>query len=247
MRRRHTALPRVAPALLAALCLAACGPAAALGFQPVAGGTLALQPLPIDLPAGTLSPLQPQGHVLLRQAGAVPTYFVAAGLGVPRLKIADQPGAAAWQVTPDATACARLVPVPLATVKAAGIEPVPANRPLPLACAAGFTDQCSSTDGALRIQTTFAGTHQAKRVGGGFFGGERPVETRFYTGTRTLAITHVASGRQLQLQETLEDTPAFSAPQTAIRFLPELQRVLLLGATYQRGVPQAGCVALPAP
>ena len=37
----------------------------------------------------------------------------------------------------------------------------------------------------------------------------------------------------------------YSAPQTAIRYLPELQRLLLLGASEAQGMPMAHCVALP--
>ena len=63
---------------------------------------------------------------------------------------------------------------------------------------------------------------------------------------RTLSIEHVPSRRVLRMHERLVDVNGYSAPQTtAIRYLPELQRVLLLGASESRGLPQAHCVALP--
>lgn len=62
---------------------------------------------------------------------------------------------------------------------------------------------------------------------------------------RTLAITDRPSGRSVQLTERLRDTPAYTAPQTDIRYLPGLRRVLLLGVVLEGGVPGAHCVALP--
>ena len=41
------------------------------------------------------------------------------------------------------------------------------------------------------------------------------------------------------------DTAAYTAPQTAIRYLPGLQRLLLLGAAQDRGMPLWQCVVLP--
>lgn len=45
--------------------------------------------------------------------------------------------------------------------------------------------------------------------------------------------------------ERLNNTRGYSAPSTAIRYLTELQRRLLLGASEANGVPLARCVALP--
>ena len=47
------------------------------------------------------------------------------------------------------------------------------------------------------------------------------------------------------MQERLNNSNGYSAPQTAIRYLPELQRLLLLGASEAQGMPMAHCVALP--
>ena len=58
-------------------------------------------------------------------------------------------------------------------------------------------------------------------------------------------ITDRPSGRSVQLTERLRDTPACTAPQTDIRYLPGLRRVLLLGVVLEGGVPGAHCVALP--
>lgn len=233
-----------ATALLAGLLPA---PAAhAAGFGPPEG-TLPLHPLAVSVPAGALSPLL--SSALFREgsdAQAVPTYYLGAGVAGARLQIPDAPGATAWKVVPTAD-CARLEPVPTAVLHRPTVQAVQVQQnPLPLECAAAFEGQCTSRDGALRIITAFDGRRRTARVGGGFFGTEGTINSTFYTGVRTLSIEHLPSGRVLRMHERLADANGYSAPQTtAIRYLPELQRVLLLGASEARGVPQAHCVALP--
>lgn len=220
--------------------------AEATGFGPPEG-TLPVHPLSVTVPAGALSPLL--SSALFREAaspGAAPTYYLGAGVAGGRLQIPDAPGATAWKIMPTAD-CAYLEPVPTAVLHSPAVQAVQVQQnPLPLECAAAFEGQCTSRDGTLRITTAFDGRRRTARVGGGFFGSEAPINTTFYTGVRTLSIEHLPSRRVLRMHERLADTNGYSAPQTtAIRYLPELQRVLLLGATEARGVPQAHCVALP--
>ncbi len=215
------------------------------GFEwtPGNANALPLQALAVERIPDRMPPWP--SSVLLHSGVQPPTYWLAAGLGVPRYGIADNPWAAAWRV--EATpACARLVSVPMDDVKAPGLRVVQHNELLPMACAAGFDDDCTSMDGLLRIHITFAGKTRERTVRGGITGNEGPLQQRLYTGTRTLTITDVPSGRSVQLTERLRDTPAYTAPQTAIRYLPALRRVLLLGVVLERGVPGAHCVALPA-
>lgn len=212
------------------------------GFAP-GTGTLREHALPFTVPTPARSPLF--SAVLLVREGGTPVYYLSTGLGVPRFGIADDPGAAAWKVVPDAD-CAHLETVPLEEVKQPAVQPVTVQKnPLPMVCAAAFEDSCTSHDQQLRISTTFQGRQRKARVGGGFFGTEGTIHSTFYTGVRSLTIEHLPSGQRLRLDETLKDNNGYSAPQTAIRYLPELRRVLLLGAATLRGVPQAGCIVLP--
>jgi hypothetical protein len=114
--------PMAPPCALPAACLlsasAQAGPSGFVG----GGGTLAAQPLPVQVPTGMLSPLSStMPPLLLRKDG--PVYYLAMGLGVPRYGIADQPGAGAWRVVPDAD-CARLERVALDEVRQPGVQPV---------------------------------------------------------------------------------------------------------------------------
>ena len=220
--------------------------AQAAGFGPPEG-TLPVYPLDVSVSAGALSPLL--SSALFREASgpeAVPTYYLGAGVAGARLQIPDAPGATAWKVVPTAD-CARLEPVPTAVLHNPAVQAVQVQQnPLPLECAAAFEGQCTSRDGTLRISTAFDGRRRTARVGGGFFGTESSIHTTFYTGVRTLSVEHLPSRRVLRMHERLADANGYSAPQTtAIRYLPELQRVLLLGAAEARGVPLAHCVALP--
>ena len=219
--------------------------AQAAGFGPPEG-TLPVYPLAVSVPAGALSPLL--SSALFREAsgpGAAPTYYLGAGVAGARLQIPDAPGATAWKVVPTRD-CARLEPVPTSLLHTPTVHAVVVQQnPLPMECAAAFEGSCTSRDGTLRITTAFDGRRRTARVGGGFFGSEAPIDTSFYTGVHTLSIEHLPTRRVLRMQERLADVNGYSAPQTAIRYLPELQRVLLLGATEARGVPQAYCVALP--
>ncbi len=213
------------------------------GFGPPSG-TLTVRALPVTIPQGALSPLL--SSVLYKSRGETPIYYLGAGMGIARLQIPDSAGAAAWKVVTD-TDCAHLEPVPLAEVKAASVEPVTVqHNPLPMTCAASFEGSCTSSDGRLRIATTFEGQQRSARVGGGFFGSEGRIDSTFYTGVRILTVEHLPSRRLLRLQERLVNTNGYSAPQTAIRYLPELRLVLLLGAGQEHGVPLAHCIALPA-
>ncbi|WP_233247197.1 MULTISPECIES: hypothetical protein [unclassified Acidovorax] len=219
----------------------------AAGFGPPEG-TLPVYALPVAVPPGALSPLLSAS--LFREesgTGAARAYYLGAGVAGSRLQIPDSPGATAWKVVP-ATDCARLEQVPTALLHTPSVQAVPVQQnPLPMECAAAFEGSCTSRDGALRITTVFEGRRRAARVGGGFFGTEGTIDTTFYTGVRTLSIEHLPSRLVLRMQERLNNTNGYSAPQTAIRYLPELQRLLLLGASEAHGMPQAHCVALPPP
>jgi|GEM_PF-1352503 len=219
----------------------------AAGFGPPEG-TLPVYALPVAVPPGALSPLLSAS--LFREesgTGAARAYYLGAGVAGSRLQIPDSPGATAWKVVP-ATDCARLEQVPTALLHTPSVQAVLVQQnPLPMECAAAFEGSCTSRDGALRITTAFEGRRRAARVGGGFFGTEGTIDTTFYTGVRTLSIEHLPSRLVLRMQERLNNTNGYSAPQTAIRYLPELQRLLLLGASEAHGMPQAHCVALPPP
>lgn len=234
--------------------LAVAGYAAGMpeGFRwtPGSASSLALGPLVVEQAPGRLQPWPTPALLLSSTSSPVPkgvpmtSYWVVAGMGVARLGIEDHPLAAAWRV--EATAAgARLAHVPMAEVKTPGIHVVQHSDLLPFTCAAGLTDDCTSTDGVLRIHTTFQGSHRVRKVGGGFYGSEGAVEQPVYTGIRILTITHQPTGRSLQLSERLQDTPAYTAPQTAIRYLPSLRRVLLLGVVKDRGMPLGHAVVLP--
>lgn len=225
---------------------AAFGHAAGLpeGFRwaPGPANALALSPLEIEQQPGRLQPWPSAS--LLHNGAQPPTYWITAGMGIARLGIDDHPLATAWRVEATASG-ARLVHVPMADVKAPDVRVVQHSELLPMTCASGFTDDCTSIDGVLRIHTSFEGKKRTRTVGGGFYGTEGTIQQDVYTGTRTLTITHQPTGRSLQLTERLNDTPAYTAPQTAIRYLPSLRRVLLLGVVKDRGMPLAHCVVLP--
>ncbi len=166
------------------------------------------------MPAGALSPLR--SSALFHEessTGAAPTYYLGAGVVGSRLQIPDSPGATAWQVVPTA-ACARLEPVPPALLRTPAVQAVVVQQsPLPMECAAAFEGSCTSRDGKLRITTTFDGRRRAARVGGGFFGTEGTIDTTFYTGVRTLSIEHLPSRLALRMQERLNNSYVYSAPQ----------------------------------
>ena len=229
------------------LCALAASAVEAAGFGPPEG-TLLIHPLPVAVPAGALSPLRFASFFREDSGtGGAPTYYLGAGAGMPRLQIPELPGATAWKVVATAD-CARLESVPTVLLQSPSVRPVQVQQnPLPMECAAAFEGSCTSRDGKLRISTAFDGRRRPARVGGGFFGTEGTIDTTFYTGVRTLSIEHVPSGRVLRMQERLNNANGYSAPQTAIRYLPELQRLLLLGASEAQGMPLAHCVALPAP
>lgn len=210
-------------------------------------GSLPVYPLLAAVPPGALSPLLSAS--LFRETSesdALPTYYLGAGIAGARVQIPDAPGATAWKVEPTA-ACAALEPVAPSKLHSPAVQAVMVqHNPLPMECAAAFEGSCTSRDGKLRITAAFEGKRGTARVRGGFFGSEGYLDRMFYTGVRTLSIEHLPSARVLRLTERLNDTPAYSAPQTAIRYLPELHRLLLLGATQERGIPVGHCVALPA-
>lgn len=244
-----------ASGLCAALACTGYAHAAGLTSFAPGSGTLAAQPLPVQVQAGALSPFSSNMPPLLLRwqreessdpnKASEPIYYLAAGLGAPRYGIADLPGASAWRVVPNAD-CASLVPVALDEVKQPAVQPVTVQQnALPLQCAAAFEGSCTSRDQHLRVATAFQGTRRTARTGGGFFGTEGQITTTFYTGVRTLTIEHVASGRYWRMNEALKDSAGYSAPQTAIRYLPELQRVLLLGVSTGPEGAQGRCIALP--
>ncbi|MCZ8221690.1 MAG: hypothetical protein O9337_19885 [Acidovorax sp.] len=220
----------------------ACSLAQAAGFG-APSGSWPVHPLPLQVPQGALSPLMSSS--LYRADGEPPAYYLSAGAGVPRLQIPDLPGATAWAVVPDGV-CAHLAQVPMDVLKTGAMEPVVVQRnPLPMDCAAAFEGACTSRDGQLRISTSFDGQRRKAQVRGGFYGSEGLIDTTFYTGTRTLQIEHLPSGQAVRMREPLVNDRGYSAPQTAIRYLPELRLVLLLGVTQNRGMPVAHCMALP--
>lgn len=238
--------------LWAALAGTACAHAAGLTSFAPGSGTLATRPLLVQTQAGGIPPFSStMPPLLLRQPSTEvgqatePIYYLAQGLGVPRYGIADLPGASAWRVVPTAD-CASLVPVALDEVKQPAVQPVTVQQnALPLHCAAAFEGSCTSRDQRVRVGTAFQGTRRTARTGGGFFGTEGHITTTFYTGVRTLTIEHVPSGRHWRMDETLKDSAGYSAPQTAIRYLPELQRVLLLGVSTGPEGAEGRCIALP--
>ncbi|MBW8466503.1 MAG: hypothetical protein K0M68_28475 [Acidovorax sp.] len=210
----------------------ACSLAQAAGFG-APSGSWPVHPLPLQVPQGALSPLMSSS--LYRADGEPPAYYLSAGAGVPRLQIPDLPGATAWAVVPDGV-CAHLAQAPMDVLKTGAMEPVVVQRnPLPMDCAAAFEGACTSCDGQRR----------KAQVRGGFYGSEGLIDTTFYTGTRTLQIEHLPSGQAVRMREPLVNDLGYSAPQTAIRYLPELRLVLLLGVTQNRGIPVAHCMALP--
>lgn len=232
------------PLILAMLA----GKASSEGFGPPSG-TLPAQLLPLEVPAGSQSPLL--SATLFRSEArehTLPTYYLGTGIGIAHLQIPNAPTAAVWQVVKEAQgteARVRLVPVSLDVLQAKHVKPVTVQTsPLPLECAAAFEDSCISRDGMLRITTTFEGRRRQAKVPGGFFGTEAPINATFYTGVRTLSIEHLPSSRVLRLEEQLRNTRAYEAPQTAIRYLPELKLVLLLGVAKVNGVPVAHSITL---
>ena len=238
-------LRNLLPLVLAMLA----GKAFSEGFGPP-GGTLPAQLLPVEVPAGSQSPLL--SATLFRSASrehALPTYYLGTGIGIARLQIPDAPGAAVWKVVQEGQgteARVKLVPVSLDTLQATDAQPVTVQAsPLPMECAAAFEGSCNSRDGMLRITTAFEGKRRQAKVPGGFFGTEAPINATFYTGVRTLSIEHLPSGRVLKLEEQLRNTRAYEAPQSAIRYLPELKLMLLLGVAKVNGVPVAHSVLLP--
>ena len=68
--------------------------------------------------------------------------------------------------------------MPLSETKGPDVRAVQHSELLPMTCAAGFTDDCTSTDGQLRIHTTFAGTQRVRTVRGGFYGTEGRIRRR---------------------------------------------------------------------
>lgn len=239
----NTRLSALTVALAAALTGNGSAQARGTGFAP-GTGTLRVHALPFTVPTDARSPLL--SNLLLVREGAAPVYYLSTGLGVPRFGIADDPGAAAWKVVPDAD-CAHLETVPLTEVKQPTVQAVTVQKnPLPMECASDFQGRCTSLDQQLRITTAFQGSQRTARVGGGFFGTEGRINSTFYTGVRSLTIEHLPTGRLLRMDEHLKDINGYSAPQADIRYLPELRRVLLLGAATLRGMPQAGCIVLPA-
>lgn len=234
---------RATAAFLWGVCSAAAAQAA--GFGPPEG-TLPVYPLPVAVAPGSLSPLLSAS--LFREqpgTGHAPVYYLGAGVAGARLQIPDSPGATAWKIIPTPE-CSQLEPIPTAQLRAPSVEAVVIQQnALPLQCAAAFEGSCTSRDGKLRITTSFEGKRRAGQVRGGFFGSENSVPTTFYTGVRTLSIEHLPSRRSVRMHEQLNNTNGYSAPQSAIRYLPELQRIVLLGASEARGMPTGHCIALP--
>jgi hypothetical protein len=201
-------------------------------------------PLTLELKAGQFSPVFNYGS-FLTLTDAASTYYIASGLGVPKLNIEDTPGAAAWAVVPDTT-CATLRNIPVSDVKRPDVKPITVREaPLPFGCAASFQGTCTSKDNRLTINTRFDGTHRIKKVGGGFYGTEGKIDAHFYTGQRTLSIEHIESGKKIEFVERLNDTPAFATAERQIAYLPKLSLILLIGLAKERGVPVAGCIKLP--
>ncbi len=104
----------------------------------------------------------------------------------------------------------------------------PREWPLPVMCAQEFESSCTSLDGRVRIAIRFKGRRKQRRVRSGFYGGEGWMSDTFYTGTRTLSIEDVASGKRALFVERLRDSRGYTAPGNDLRYLPGRKLVLLL-------------------
>jgi hypothetical protein len=229
---------------ISAATLLVCSFARADGFELVPQGGLTAHPLNVEAQANLISPVANVGFFRLLKDEAS-KYFVATGLGVPKLNISDDPRAAAWAVVPDAD-CASLRAVGLAEVKRADVTGITVkSAALPYGCAASFEGGCKSKDGRLAVATRFEGTYRIKKVGGGFFGTEGKIDAHFYTGKRTLSIQHFASGKKIEYQEKLKDVQGYNTAENQLVYLPEHSLVLLIGLPAANKAPIAECIKLP--
>jgi hypothetical protein len=97
----------------------------------------------------------------------------------------------------------------------------------------------------VRIAVHFDGKRREKRVRSGFYGGEGWMTDTFYTGTRTLFIEDVASGRRASFVERLRNSRGYTAPGTQLRYLPEKSLVLALDMGEDRKAHASYCIRLP--
>ncbi|MDD0839486.1 hypothetical protein PSQ40_12955 [Curvibacter sp. HBC61] len=158
--------------------------------------------------------------------------------------------AQAWALEPPsgARACPSLKPWPAERAHESDWQPWPdSERALPADCLSGLQGQCLSHDGALRLRLSFEG--QTRRVAKPAGKTKDPGGVH-YTGQRRLVIEHVLSGVQAVFEETLKDSPQYSALGPAnVVYLPELGSVVLQGlapAPPARGTPSAlHCLPMP--
>jgi len=80
----------------------------------------------------------------------------------------------------------------------------------------------------------------------GFYGGEDPLEDKFYSGRRILGFEDVASGKRALFVERLKRSRGYSAPSGRISYLPEAGIVLVLGIGPEKKLPVSYCIRLPA-
>lgn len=155
-----------------------------------------------------------------------------------------------WALEPpnSARACPALKPWPAERLFEADWQPWPdTERTLPADCLSGLQGQCQSHDGALRLRLSFDG--QTRRATGPS-AQAKDKSAVHYTGQRRLVIEHVLSGVQAVFEETLKDSPHYSALGPAsVVYLPELGSVVLQGlapTAPARGAPSAlHCLPMP--
>ena len=121
----------------------------------------------------------------------------------------------------------------------------PLEWPLPAMCGQEFEGACVSNDGKVRIAVRFDGRRQEKRVPAGFYGGEGFMKDTFYTGTRTLTIEDVASGRVANFVERLRDSRGYIAPGRNLRYIPDRKRFVVLDIAEEQRPPHSYCIKLP--
>lgn len=217
----------------------------ALGAMTAVRGPWPLRPMPLPDSRASAHAETPR-HWWRNEQGQ---YFVGT---VARGHPGTEPPSPAqlWALEPPSSprACPALKPWAAERLLEAELLPWPdTERALPADCLSGLQGQCLSHDGALRLRLSFEG--QTRRATGP---SAQPKDKSavHYTGQRRLVIEHVLSGVQAVFEETLRDSPHYSALGPAsVVYLPELGSVVLQGlapATSARGAPSAlHCLPMP--
>ncbi|MDD0811007.1 hypothetical protein PSQ20_11700 [Curvibacter sp. RS43] len=227
--------------VLLVLLLCSLGPGA-WGAMTAVRGPWPLRPMPQPDSRATAHGEAPR-HWWRNEQGQYFVGTVARGHPGP-----EQPSPAQlWVLEPpsSARACPALKPWAAERLLEAELQPWPdTERALPTDCLSGLQGQCLSHDGALRLRLSFEG--QTRRVPP-----SKVADSALrYSGQRRLVIEHVLSGVQAVFEETLKDSPHYSALGPAsVVYLPELGSVVLQGlapATSARGAPSAlHCLPMP--